>query len=58
MPLAETTGMSKKNNVNPGQYKTAGRDHTDGSDRLAEAQQPNAQKVKQIAQPKKVAKKK
>lgn len=25
--------MSKQNNVNPGNYKTAGREHTDGSDK-------------------------
>ena len=25
--------MSKQNNVNPGQYKTGGREHTDGSDK-------------------------
>lgn len=26
-------GMSKHNNVNPGFYKTGGREHTDGSDK-------------------------
>ena len=25
--------MSKQNNVNPGNYKTAGREHTEGSDK-------------------------